>query len=180
MRKSIYIIAFTLLAAQPACALTPMLPHDVINGCFPLKPGQLELTADGVRGVDALIQLISPNPERIIDARVTLVRTWPLPGSTDQLFLADANYQSFSTTKPDSDWRMEGRIYGAGEASNLVAALLPKELTKLHKMAFSEMRSSDPPRCDVEIIVEATLSKPPGPYYLFGCDAQGCRKEKEL
>jgi hypothetical protein len=25
----------------------PMLPHDVINGCFQMKPGSIELTAEG-------------------------------------------------------------------------------------------------------------------------------------
>jgi hypothetical protein len=72
-------MACTVLAAQPVGALTPMLPHDFINGCFQLKPGSIELTAEGARGLRALIQLISLHPSRIMGANVTVVRLWPEP-----------------------------------------------------------------------------------------------------
>jgi hypothetical protein len=173
------LVACVILAARPVGALTPMLPHDVINGCFQLKPGSIELTAEGARGLGALIQLISPNPARIMAANITVVRPWPLPGSSVQLFLSDVNYQSFITTKPDTGARTEGRVYTAAEASSLVAALLPKELAAINGIGFSEMRSSDTPRCGMEVIVLAALNDPPV-YFSFQCDAQGCRKLKAL
>jgi hypothetical protein len=180
MRLRTYLLACLLLAAPPAGALTSMLSHDVINGCFQLKPGPIELTSDGARGLDALIQLISGNRTRILDARVTVIRPWPSPGSQEKLFLSDANYQSFTTTKSGSDAHTEGRVYSASEASGLVAGLLPKAFTTLHEIAFSEMRSAELPRCGMEVTVQAALNDPPGPFYLFQCDAQGCRKLKEL
>jgi hypothetical protein len=180
MRIPTYLMACMILAARPVGALTPMLPHDFINGCFQLKPGSVELTAEGALGLRALIQLILPHPSRIMGANVTMVRLWPLPGSSEQLFLSDINYQSFITTKPETGARTEGRVYTAAEASSLVAGLLPKELTSIHGMGFSEMRSSEVPRCGMEVIVLAALNDPPGPYYSFECDAQGCRKVKAL
>jgi hypothetical protein len=175
-----FLMAWIILAARPVGALTPMLPHDVINGCFQLKPGSVELTAEGSLGLHALIRLISPHPSRIMGANVTIVRLWPSPGSSEQLFLSDVNYQSFITTKPETGARTEGRVYTAAEASSLVADLLSKELTTIQGIGFSEMRSSDVPRCGMEVIVLAALNDPPGPYYSFECDAQGCRKVKPL
>jgi hypothetical protein len=180
MRIPAYFMTCVILAARPAGASIPILPHDVINGCFQLKPGSIELTAEDARGLGAFIQLISPNPARIMAANVTIVRPWPLPGSSEHLFLSDVNYQSFITTKPDTGGRTEGRVYTAAEASTLAAALLPKELATIHGIGFSEMRSSDAPRCGMEMIVLAALNDPPGPYYSFECDAQGFRKTKTL
>lgn len=179
MRIPTYLLACVILAAPPVDALSPMPQHDVINGCFQFKPSSIELTAEGTRGLDALIQLISPNPVRIMAAKVTVVRPWPLSGRSEQLFLSDVNYQSFITTNPDTGARSEGRVYTASEASSLVAALLPR-LTMIRGIALSEMRSSETPRCGMEVIVLAALSEPPGPYYSFECDAQGCRKLKTL
>jgi hypothetical protein len=113
-------------------------------------------------------------------AKVTVVRPWPPPGSSEQLFLSDVNCQSFITTEPDTGARTEGRVYTAAETSSLVAALLPKGLTMTHAIELSEMRSSDMPRCGMELIVLAALNDPPGPYYSFECAAQGCRKLKAL
>src|ERR1700686_384330 len=81
MRMTAYLMACAMLAARPVSASIPMLPHDVINGCFQLKAASIELTAEGARGLRALIELISPRPERIMAAKVTVVRSWPLPGS---------------------------------------------------------------------------------------------------
>jgi hypothetical protein len=180
MRTAPYIVGLLMLYLRSANALSPMLPHDVVNGCFQLKPGSIELTAEGARGLEALEQLISPNPARIMAAKVTVVRPWPPQDSSEQRFLSDTDYQAFITTKPDSDARTEGRVYTATKASTLAAALLPKELATITGIGFSEMRTSDTPRCGFEVIVLAALSDPPGPYYSFECDAQGCRKLKEL
>jgi hypothetical protein len=180
MRIPAYLMACVMLAARPVGASIPMLPHDVINGCFQLKAATIELTAEGARGLRALIDLISPRPERIMAANVTVVRSWPLPGSSEHLFLSDVNYQSFITTNSDTSRKTEGHVYTAAEASSIAAALLPKELATIHGIGFSEMRSSEAPRCGMEVIVLAALNDPPGPYFLFECDAQGCRKAKTL
>jgi hypothetical protein len=174
------LMACVMLVARPVGALTPMLPHDVINGCFQLKATSIELTEEGARGLSALTELISRRPERIMAANVTVARPWPSPGSSERLFLSDVNYQSFITTKPDTGGRTEGRVYAAAEASVLAAALLPNELAAIHGIGFSEMRSSETSRCGMEVIVLAALNDLPGPFFSFDCDAQGCRKVKTL
>lgn len=158
----------------PPPSVIPMLPHDVIHGCFPLKPGSMELTAEGARGLDALIQLISPNPGRIMAEIVRIEQPWPTPGSAESLFLSDDGYQSFASIAPDGS-RTEERVYTASQSRSIVGTVLP-ELPKIAAIQLSEARSTKIPRCGVEVMVFASLHHFPGPFYSYECGATGCRK----
>jgi hypothetical protein len=138
----------------------------------------MELTAEGARGLDALIQLISPNPKRIMAEIVEIDRPWPTTGTVGSLFLSDDGYQSSASIAPDGS-RTEGRVYIASKARSLVAVVLP-DLPNIDAIQLSEVRSTEIPRCGVSVMVLAALHNFPGPFSSYECDAAACHKLRTL
>jgi hypothetical protein len=164
-------------------ALSPALPAVYVNACLQLEPQpKPELTPDSRKTLQAFLDLITPALDKTQSVSVKLERLWPT-NKNEAPFLSPPPGEYFTTTKTDPDGRKHkieshpalGRPTPA--QLKLVETLLSPTLLQAKSFDFTETRTTDTPKCAVEL--QAVTVLPPLPILenrFFTCTTAGCKE----
>lgn len=177
------LILFACSLPQVVGALSPALPAVYVSACLQLEPQpNLELTADSRKALQAFLDLITPVLDKTPGVSVKLERLWPTDKS-EAPFLSPPPSQYFTTTRTDPDGRKHKTEshpslgHPTPVQLKVVETLLSPTLLQARSFDFTETRTTDTPKCGVE--VHATTVLPPLPILenrFVTCTAEGCKE----